>query len=110
MIMEESKLVVADNTGAKIAKCFRVLGQRKRTAGVGDIIRVSIQEATPTGAVKKGQVCFALIVRTAQPLARPDGSFVRFDQNAASSLTLSTTRSGRAFSDLLHANCVTKAR
>ena len=82
MIMEESKLVVADNTGAKIAKCFRVLGQRKRTAGVGDIIRVSIQEATPTGAVKKGQVCFALIVRTAQPLARPDGSFVRFDQNA----------------------------
>ena len=81
MITEESKLVVADNTGAKIAKCFRILGQRKRTAGVGDIIRVSIQEASPTGAVKKGQVCFALIVRTAHPLARPDGSFVRFDRS-----------------------------
>lgn len=82
MIIEESKLVVADNTGAKIAKCFRVLGQRKRTAGIGDVIRVAIQEATPTGAVKKGQVCLALIVRTAHPIARPDGSFVRFDQNA----------------------------
>jgi len=82
MIIEESKLVVADNTGAKIAKCFRILGQRKGTAGVGDIIRVSIQEASPTGSVKKGQVCFALIVRTAHPIARPDGSYVRFDQNA----------------------------
>lgn len=71
MIIEESKLVVADNTGAKIAKCFRILGQRKGTAGVGDIIRVSIQEASPTGAVKKGQVCHALIVRTAHPSRVP---------------------------------------
>ncbi|MEG1480020.1 MAG: 50S ribosomal protein L14 [Kiritimatiellia bacterium] len=82
MVIEETKLVVADNTGAKIAKCFRILGQRKGSAGVGDIIRVSIQEASPTGAVKKGQVCFALIVRTAHPIQRPDGSTVRFDQNA----------------------------
>ncbi len=82
MIIEESRLVVADNTGAKIAKCFRILGQRKQTAGLGDIIRVSIQEAAPTGAVKKGQVCLALIVRTAHPIHRADGSIVRFDQNA----------------------------
>ncbi len=82
MIREESNLVVADNTGAKVACCFRVLGQRKEYAHVGDIIRVSIKEGTPSGAVKKGQVCLALIVRTAHPIRRSDGSSVRFDQNA----------------------------
>ena len=82
MIREESNLVVADNTGAKIAKCFRVLGQRKEFAHIGDVIRVSIREATPTGAVKKGQVCTAVIIRTAQPIRRADGSTVSFDQNA----------------------------
>lgn len=82
MIREESTLVVADNTGAKLAKCFRVLGQRKVFAHIGDVIRVSIREATPTSAIKKGQVCTAVIIRTAQPIRRPDGSTVSFDQNA----------------------------
>ena len=82
MIREESTLVVADNTGAKLAKCFRILGQHREFAHVGDIIRVSIREAAPTGAVKKGQVCTAIVVRTAAPIRRPDGSLVRFDQNA----------------------------
>ena len=82
MIREESNLVVADNTGAKIAKCFRVLGQRKEFAHIGDVIRVSIREATPTGAVKKGQVCTAVIIRTGEQIRRADGSTVRFDQNA----------------------------
>ncbi len=82
MIQEETILTVADNTGAKMAKCFRIIGQRKRYAYVGDVIRVSIQEASPGGAVKKGQVCLAIVVRTGQPLRREDGSRVRFDQNA----------------------------
>ena len=83
MIREESNLVVADNTGAKIAKCFRVLGQRKEFAHIGDVIKVSIREATPTGAVKKGQVCLAVIVRTAYGVSRPNGSYIKFDENAA---------------------------
>lgn len=82
MIQEETDLVVADNTGAKRVRCFRVLGQRKRYAHVGDIVKVSIKEAQPGGMVKKGQVCNALIVRTRHPIQRPDGSHLRFDNNA----------------------------
>jgi large subunit ribosomal protein L14 len=82
MIQEETDLVVADNTGARRVRCFRVLGQRKRYAHVGDIIRVSVKEAQPGGAVKKGQVCMALVVRTVQPIRRRDGSHLRFDNNA----------------------------
>ncbi len=82
MIQEQTNLVVADNTGAKIARCFRVLGQRKSNAYIGDVIKVAIREALPTGAVKKGQVCMAVIVRTSHPIRRADGSCVRFDQNA----------------------------
>ena len=82
MIREESALVVADNSGAKRVKCFRVLGQRKRYAHVGDIIKVSVKEAQPGAQVKKGQVCDALIVRTKAPLRRSDGSHLRFDNNA----------------------------
>ena len=82
MVQEQTELVVADNTGAKLAMCFRILGQRKRYAYLGDVIRVAIKEAAPTGAVKKGQVCTAIIVRTGQPIRREDGSYVRFDQNA----------------------------
>jgi large subunit ribosomal protein L14 len=82
MIMEQTNLVVADNTGARRAMCFRVLGQRKRYAHVGDIIKVAIKEAQPNGAIKKGQVCTALIVRTKQPVRRTDGSVLRFDNNA----------------------------
>ena len=82
MIREEADLVVADNTGAKRVRCFRVLGQRKRYAYVGDIIKVAVKEAQPGGVVKKGQVCEALIVRTKHPLHRSDGSSLRFDNNA----------------------------
>ena len=82
MIQEQTVLVVADNTGAKRAMCFRVLGQRKRYAHLGDVVRVAIKEATPSSAIKKGQVCTAVIVRTGQPIRRDDGSYVRFDQNA----------------------------
>jgi large subunit ribosomal protein L14 len=82
MIQEETDLLVADNSGAKRVRCFRVLGQRKRYADVGDIIKVSVKEAQPNGMVKKGQVCKALIVRTRHPIGRPDGSYVRFDSNA----------------------------
>ena len=80
--MEQTKLVVADNTGARRAMCFRVLGQRKRYAHVGDIIKVAVKEAQPNGTVKKGQVCNALIVRTKHPIRRGDGSVLRFDNNA----------------------------
>ena len=82
MVQEGTRLVVADNTGAKSAMCFRIIGQRKKSAHIGDVIRVAIKEASPTGSVKKSQVCTAIIVRVAYPIARPDGSFVRFDDNA----------------------------
>lgn len=82
MIQEETDLDVADNTGARRVRCFRIIGQRKRYAHIGDLIRVAVKEAQPTGMVKKGQVCRAIIVRTHQPIRRPDGSSVRFDTNA----------------------------
>ena len=82
MIQEETDLEVADNTGARRVRCFRILGQRKRYAYVGDVIRAAIKEAQPTGMVKKGQVCRAIIVRTSHPIRRADGSLVRFDNNA----------------------------
>lgn len=82
MIQEETDLKVADNTGAKRVRCFRVIGQRKRYAHVGDIIKVAVKEAQPHGAIKKGQVCTALIVRTKHPIRRSDGSYLKFDDNA----------------------------
>ena len=82
MIAEETDLVVADNTGAKRVRCFRVLGQNKRYAHVGDIIKVSVKEAQPGGMVKKGEVYNALVVRTKHPIGRRDGSHLRFDNNA----------------------------
>ena len=82
MIQEETDLEVADNTGARRVRCFRIYGQRKRYAYVGDVIRVSVKEAQPTGLVKKGQTCRAIIVRTKHPVRRVDGSYVRFDTNA----------------------------
>ena len=82
MIQEGTVLVVADNTGAKRAVCFRILGQNKRYAKLGDTIRVAIREAQPTGLVKKSQVCLAMVIRTAHPMRRPDGSLVRFDNSA----------------------------
>lgn len=83
MITKQTRLDVADNTGARSLMCIHVLGQRKTYARVGDIIKVSVKEAIPTGMVKKGEVHSALIVRTCQPISRPDGSKLRFDHNAA---------------------------
>jgi len=82
MITEQTVLVVADNSGAKKAMCFRILGHRRRCAHIGDIIKVAIKEAQPDGQIKKGQVATALIVRTVHPIRRPDGSYLRFDNNA----------------------------
>ncbi len=82
MLQMESKVQVADNTGARIAKMIGVLGKRTRSAGVGDIITAHIREATPTSNVKKGEVVRAVVVRTAAPIRRNDGSILRFDRNA----------------------------
>jgi large subunit ribosomal protein L14 len=82
MISVQTRLQVADNTGARTVQCIRVLGQRKTTASVGDIIRVSVKEAQPRGMVKKGEVLHALIVRTKHNIRRRDGSMLRFDNNA----------------------------
>ena len=84
MIQEESYLKVADNTGAKEIKCIRVLGGSKRKFGsIGDVIVASVRKAAPNGTVKKGEVVRAVIVRTAKGVRRPDGTYVRFDENAA---------------------------
>ena len=82
MITEETCLNVADNTGARKVKCFRIMGQRKRYGHLGDLIKVSIREVQPNGLVKKGEVRLAIIVRTRKPIRRPDGSYLRFDSNA----------------------------
>ncbi|MCK5574194.1 MAG: 50S ribosomal protein L14, partial [Sphingomonadales bacterium] len=84
MIQMQSNLDVADNSGAKRVQCIKVLGGSKRkTAGVGDVIVVSIKEAIPRGKVKKGDVHRAVIVRTAKEIRRADGTTIRFDKNAA---------------------------
>ena len=84
MIQEESYLRVADNTGAKEIKCIRVLGGSKRKFGnIGDIIVASVRKAAPGGTVKKGEVVKAVIVRTKRGIRREDGTYVRFDENAA---------------------------
>ncbi len=84
MIREYSKLVVADNTGAKVVQCFRVLGgTRKRYARIGDIIVVTVKVALPGGTVKKSDVCKAVVVRTTKETRRKDGSYIRFSDNAA---------------------------
>lgn len=83
MIQQETKLKVADNSGAKRVKCFKVLGgSKRRYAHVGDIIVCSVQEADPEGGVKKGDVVKAVIVRTAAPIRRNDGTILKFDTNA----------------------------
>ena len=82
MILMESHLQVADNTGARSAKMIGVIGKRTRTARIGDIITAHVRESIPTAAVKKGSVVRAVVVRTAAPIRRPDGSTLRFDNNA----------------------------
>ena len=84
MVQEESYLKVADNTGAKEIHCIRVLGGSKRKYGnIGDVIVASVRNATPGGTVKKGEVVKAVIVRSKRGVRREDGSYVRFDENAA---------------------------
>jgi large subunit ribosomal protein L14 len=84
MIQVETRLRVADNTGARELLCIRIMsGSQRRYAGVGDIIVGAVKEATPGGAVKKGDVVRAVVVRTAKEYGRPDGSYIRFDENAA---------------------------
>jgi large subunit ribosomal protein L14 len=84
MVQQQTRLKVADNTGAKEIMCIRVMGgSRVRYGFVGDIIVASVKDATPGGAVKKGEVVRAVIVRTAKEYTRPDGSHIRFDDNAA---------------------------
>ncbi|KAB3535482.1 50S ribosomal protein L14 [Alkaliphilus pronyensis] len=84
MIQQESRLKVADNSGAKELLCIRVLGGTKRRyARVGDVIVCSVKSATPGGVVKKGQVVKAVVVRTTSDIKRKDGSYIKFDENAA---------------------------
>ena len=84
MIQMQTNLDVADNSGAKRVQCIKVLGgSKRRTAGVGDVIVVSVKEAIPRGRVKKGDVLQAIVVRTSQAIKRKDGSVIRFDKNAA---------------------------
>ena len=83
MIQQETRCKVADNTGAKEVLCIRVLGgSARRYAGVGDVIVATVKDALPGGAVKKGEVVKAVVVRTAKERRRPDGSYIRFDDNA----------------------------
>jgi len=84
MIQAQSRLLVADNSGAREVMCIKVLGgSKRRYAHVGDVIKVAIKEAIPTGRVKKGQVADAVIVRTKKNIKREDGSSIKFDDNAA---------------------------
>lgn len=83
MIQMQSSLDVADNSGARRIVAIRVLGQRKTYAGIGDVIRASVKEAQPRGLVRKGELVHAVIVRTRHDIRRPDGSYLRFDRNAA---------------------------
>jgi large subunit ribosomal protein L14 len=84
MIQAETRLTVADNSGARVLYCIKVLGgSRRRYASVGDIIVVSIKEAIPNAKVKKGDVLKAVVVRTKKEIKRPDGSYIRFDDNSA---------------------------
>ncbi len=84
MVQEETNLVVADNSGAKRVRCIRILGgSSRRYASVGDVIVVSVKTAIPGGGVKKGEVSRAVVVRTKKEVRRNDGSYIRFDENAA---------------------------
>ncbi len=88
MIQTETRLRVADNSGAKVVSCIKVLGgSKRRYATVGDIIVVTVKEAVPNSKVKKGDVVKAVVVRTAKEIRRPDGSYIKFDENSAVIIT-----------------------
>jgi len=84
VIQASTRLRVADNTGARTIECIRIMGRsRKKVAGIGDVIVASVKTAIPNAPVKKGDVVRAVIVRTSKEIGRPDGSYIRFDENAA---------------------------
>jgi len=88
VIQNYTRLRVADNTGAREIMCIRVYGgSRRRYAGIGDVIVATVKQAIPNSGVKKGEIVRAVVVRTANPLRRPDGSYIRFDDNAAVLIT-----------------------
>ena len=98
MIQQESRLKVADNTGAKEILCIRVMGgSTRRYASIGDVIVATVKDATPGGVVKKGDVVKAVVVRTVRETRRKDGSYIRFDENAAVIIKDDTPRGTRIF-------------
>ena len=98
MIQQESRLKVADNTGAKELLCIRVMGgSTRRYANIGDVIVATVKDATPGGVVKKGDVVKAVVVRTVKGARRKDGSYIRFDENAAVIIKDKTPRGTRIF-------------
>ena len=108
MIQMQSNLDVADNSGARRVMCIKVLGgSRRKYAAIGDIIVVSVKDAIPRGRVQKGQVMKAVVVRTAAPVRRTDGSIIRFDKNAAVLMINSQSPSRSVFTSLgrCRANC-----
>lgn len=101
MVSKESKLMVADNTGAKMVQCIGILGgSRKRYARIGEIITVSIKEAEPRTMVKKGEVHKAVVVRTRRQTRRSDGSYIKFDDNSCALLDGMNPRGNRLFGPL----------
>ena len=105
MIQERTILKSADNSGAKIIRCFRILGgTRRRYARIGDIIVASVQVAEPRKTVKKKEIVKAVIVRQSHPFRRTDGSYLRFDENAAVLIDAKKNRGRREFSDLFREN------
>jgi large subunit ribosomal protein L14 len=99
MIQPRSIVKIADNSGAKVGRIFKVIGgSKKRYAGLGDIVVLSVQTAEPRKAVKKGEVCRAVVVRQAHPYRRKDGSYIRFDENAVVLIDAKKEpRAGRVF-------------
>ena len=107
MIQQESRLAVADNSGAKEVLCIRVLGgTRRRYASVGDIIVVAVKHVIPSSDIKKGAVSKAIIVRTKKEIRRSDGSYIRFDDNACVFSTMRASFEAAESSDRLRVSCV----
>ena len=96
MLQMQSKMVVADNSGAKLVQCIKVLGgSHRRYAGIGDIVVVAVKEAIPTSTIKEGSVQKAVIVRVAKEYRRPDGTYIRFDDNACVLIDADTNPKGK---------------
>ena len=109
MIQQESRLRVADNTGARELLCIRVLGgSKRRYARVGDVIVGTVKVATPQGAVKKGEVVKAVVVRTKKPFSRDDGTSIAFDENAAVIIDNQLNPRGTRISGPWHGSCGTR--